>query len=47
MVKANLSKSIFRYIHAYGVQESVSISDKMELLSILDQEILIMQQFAD
>ena len=39
VVESNLGKSRVRYINAYGVQETAPISDKMEFLSILDQEI--------
>ena len=39
VVESNLGKSRVRYINAYGVQETAPISDKMDFLSILDQEI--------
>ena len=39
VVEANIGKSRVRYINAYGVQESGSMCEKMEFLSILDQEI--------
>ena len=39
VVEANLGNSRARYINAYGVQESGPMSDKIDFLSILDQEI--------
>ena len=35
VVEANIGKSRVRYINAYGVQESGSMREKMEFLSIL------------
>ena len=39
VVESSIGKSRVRFINAYGVQESGSVSDKTEFISILDQEI--------
>jgi hypothetical protein len=39
VVESTIGKSRVRFINAYGVQETVSVSDKEEFISILDQEI--------
>ena len=39
VVEAKLGQSRVRYINAYGVQETAPVTEKMEFLTILDQEI--------
>ena len=39
VVEAKLGQSRVRYVNAYGVQETAPVNEKMEFLTILDQEI--------